>query len=70
MKVSLHTLELWLHHETYPGDPESGALKVSEDGADDQAVWLPKSQCQVESRRGQIVLVTAPERLLTEKGLV
>ncbi|MBY0560153.1 MAG: hypothetical protein K2Q04_09905 [Hyphomicrobium sp.] len=59
-----------MHHETQPDDPERGGLKVSDDGDDDRAVWLPKSQVQIESRRGRVIVVTMPEALATEKGLV
>lgn len=70
MKSRLHDLELYLHHETQPGDDEHGAIKVSLEGEDDEAVWLPKSACQVEHKSDRIVVVTAQERLFFEKGLI
>jgi hypothetical protein len=52
-------------------------IRETETGPD---VWLPKAEIEVESRtrslfdtrpqRGEIVTITAPEWLLTEKGLL
>lgn len=62
--MALHDLTLRLHHET----PQ--AILVSDDGVEKNAVWLPKSQIEYEEKRGGIVVVTAPEWLPTDKGLV
>lgn len=70
MKVRLHDLELYLHHETHPGERDQGAIRVSDDGDNKKAVWLPKSAIEFTRRAGGTVIVTATERLLTEKGLV
>lgn len=56
--VSLH----W-HGET------AKAIKVSEDGRKDGAMWLPKSQIEFE-RNGEEVTVTMPEWLAEDKGLI
>lgn len=53
-----------LHHET----PK--AVLVSDDGDRENAVWLPLSQCEIEHKRSGIVVVTLPEWLAIEKGLV
>jgi hypothetical protein len=46
------------------------AIFVSDDGDSDSAVWLPKSQIEIERKKGNIVEVTLPEWLAEEKGLV
>lgn len=66
----LHSIEVALHHETKPGEPDEGAILVSLTGEKDQGVWLPKSQCEFEHKAGRIVKVTAPEWFLTDKGLL
>lgn len=66
-------LELWMHHQT------EKAILVSVPGKD--RVWLPKSRVEFEERGMNpttkrqhdpetIVVVTLPEELATEKGLV
>ena len=47
-------------------------IRETEDGKD---VWIPLSQCEIEGRdgdlsRGCVATLTAPERVLTEKGLL
>ncbi|OAB57524.1 hypothetical protein AY599_23650 [Leptolyngbya valderiana BDU 20041] len=47
------------------------AIKVSDDGDPDKAVWLPLSLVEVEpDGPGGMVTVTLPERLAIDKGLV
>ncbi len=51
------------------------AILVSDDGNEKRAVWLPKSQVEIAPNPATggsraIVLVTAPEWLLTSKGLL
>ena len=51
------------------------AILVSDDGVEKHAVWLPRSQIEVVPGPGTgsasgIVLVTLPEWLATERGLV
>ncbi len=48
----------------------SKAIRVSDDGDDKRAVWLPLSQCEVEEKARGIVVVTLPEWLAIDKGLV
>lgn len=63
-KSDLVDLTMQLHAET------AKAVLVSDDGDKDKAVWLPLSQCEVERKAKGIVIVTMPEWLATEKGLV
>ncbi len=58
-------------HET------SGAILVSETDSSDDGVWLPKSKVEFVCRgrpegplRGDLIEVTLPQWLATEKGLV
>lgn len=54
-----------LHQET------ERAILVSDDGDNDKAVWLPKSQVEFVQKPGSDVIeVTLPEWLATERGLV
>jgi hypothetical protein len=69
-----------LHAESKRGQKEQGAIRVSNDGDDTKAQWLPKSQCEFSltgrrqrSKQGpgvEIVTVTLPEWLAKEKGLI
>lgn len=70
MRSYLHDIEVHVHVETQSHDPEAGALRVSLDGDDKKAVWLPKCQIQFEKKTARTAVVTAPERLLYEKGLI
>ena len=58
------TLTLKLHAET------DRAIRVSDDGEDRNAVWLPKSQIEVGELKSGYVEVTLPEWLAIDKGLV
>lgn len=60
----LHDLTMQLHHDT------GMAVLVSETGDEKKAVWLPRSQVEVEVIKGNIVEVTLPEWLAKEKGLI
>lgn len=53
-----------LHRET------EKAIFVSDDGDAKKAVWLPRSQIEIEQKGNGIVELTMPEWLATEKGLV
>ena len=67
MKSDLHDLTLHLHHET------EKAVLVSDDGVRSRAVWLPKARIEIDRCAGPgraIVLVTLPESLAIERGLV
>lgn len=63
-RSDLHDVTLVLHHET------AQALLVSEAGDKRKAVWLPKSQITFDKKPKATVAVTAPEWLLTDKGLL
>ena len=78
--VSIHTidLEMGLHYDT------GKAVQVSDTGEEARAVWLPKSQIEIDStgkkvpavkKDGQhsilpVVSIRLPEWLAKEKGLV
>lgn len=64
MKSNLIDLTLRWHHET------AKAILVSDDGDREKAVWLPKSVVEVEDKGRGIVVVTLPEPLAIDKGLV
>lgn len=73
-------LTMCLHAESKRGIKDQGAIRVSSDGDDAKAVWLPKSMCKFSltgrrqrSRQGigaEIVTVTLPEGFAKEKGLI
>ncbi len=64
-------LTLYLHHETHEGEASMGAIKVSDDGVEARAVWLPKSQVTWRSAgKGNIIIADVPMWLAEEKGLV
>lgn len=66
-KSDLHDISVTLHIRT----PK--AVFVSDDGDKEKAIWLPLSQIEIEpldANRGAIVMVTAPEWLLKDKGLI
>jgi hypothetical protein len=61
-------ITMLLHHET------KLAVLVSDDGERGNAVWLPKSQIEIDKKlrkeRGLFIVdVTLPERLAIDKGL-
>ncbi len=65
MKSNLVDIDVQLHHET------DRAWLVSTDGERDTAIWVPKSQGELEvTTRTNVWILTAPEPLLIEKGLV
>lgn len=58
-------LEVTLHHET------EKAVLVSLDGDKNKAVWLPYSAIEiVKTPRKNVYLVTLPQQLALEKGLI
>lgn len=64
MRSDLIDLTMHLHHET------DKAVLVSDDGDRTKAVWLPKAAVEIERTSKAIVVVTIPERLAIERGLV
>jgi hypothetical protein len=57
-------LTMQLHAET------AKAILVSDDGDKAKAIWLPLSQCEIERKGDGIVIVTLPEWLAIQRGLV
>jgi hypothetical protein len=57
-------LTLQLHAET------EMAILVSDDGDKARAIWLPLSRCEIERKSAGVVIVTLPEWLATQRGLV
>lgn len=65
MKSDLIDLTMQLHAET------AFAVLVSDDGENDNAVWLPKSQIEIDMAEDRgIATVTLPEWLAKDKGLI
>ncbi|SDQ98658.1 hypothetical protein SAMN05519103_00314 [Rhizobiales bacterium GAS113] len=64
MKSDLIDVTVQLHHET------EKAILVSDDGDRHKAVWLPHSQIEVERKERGVIIVTMPECLAIDKGLV
>lgn len=64
MTTRLTDITVQLHQTT------ERAILVSDDGDVEKAVWLPKSQIEYETKSGDIIEVTLPEWLATERGLV
>ena len=46
------------------------AIKVSNTGIATDAVWLPKSQVEIEDKGKGVLIVTAPTWLLRDKELI
>lgn len=63
-KSDLIDIMMQLHAET------AKAVLVSDDGDKDKAIWLPLSQIEVEHQSKGVVLVTLPEWLAEQKGLI
>lgn len=59
-KSDLIDIAVHLHHET------AKAWLVSDTGERDRAVWIPKSQGELEPK-GSVHILTVPERLAVEK---
>ena len=57
-------IEMQMHSHTQK------AILVSDDGNDDNAVWLPVSQIQTRSKGGARMIVTMPEWLAMKEGLI
>ena len=63
-KSDLVDLTMKMHAET------DRAIRVSDDGEDRNAVWLPKSQIEIGELKAGYVEVTLPEWLAIAKALV
>lgn len=46
------------------------AWKVSDDGNEHRAVWLPKSQCTVTKEEGDYITLEVPEWLAQKNNLI
>ncbi|MDB5582806.1 MAG: hypothetical protein JWR80_7982 [Bradyrhizobium sp.] len=65
MKSDLVDIAACQHAET----PK--AILISDDGDRDRAVWVPKEHCDIDrSARKNYIIVTMPEWLALEKGLI
>lgn len=62
--MAILDMEMRLHHET------AQAVLVSDDGEEKNAVWLPLSQIELERLKNARVIVTLPEWLALDKGLI
>jgi hypothetical protein len=64
-KSDLIDVAVRLHHET------EKAWLVSDDGEVESAVWIPKSQAEIEAKaNGRMHMLTLPEWLATDKRLI
>ncbi len=70
MRSDLIDIAVVIHHETKPGFENEGAVLVSDDGEREGAVWLPKSAIEIERKPRAAAVVTMPEKLALEKGLI
>lgn len=66
-RSDLIDLAVRVHHET-PG--KHGAFLVSTDGKAKNAVWVPKSQTELAPGSKGMAVLTCPEWLAIDKGLV
>lgn len=57
-------VECCRHHET-----ETGIL-VSDDGNEGNAIWLPKPFFEIQETDNKSVVISLPEWLAMEKGLI
>lgn len=69
-KSNLIDIEVVIHHETKPNEPDEGAVLVSLDGDSNKAKWVPKSAAEIERKERRRAILTMPEALAIEKGLV
>lgn len=63
-KSGLIDVSVQVHHIT------ERAILVSDDGDRDKAIWLPLSQIEVEDQEKSIAMITLPEWLALDKGLI
>lgn len=64
-KSDLVDIDVHLHHRT-----PKGGLLVSLDGNSKKAVWLFEGSCEIEQKKGAHYVLTLPESLALEKGLI
>ncbi len=65
-RSDLHNIEVYLRRET------ARAFGIANPGKPGELIWLPKSQCEIETRPAldKPDILTAPEWLLKERGLI
>lgn len=65
-RSNLHDIPVYVKRET------EKAWGIADPSNDANIIWLPKSQCELERGEGpnEADILTAPEWLLIEKGLV
>lgn len=63
-RSDLVDLEVQIHGET------DHAVKISLDGDRAKAVWVPRSQIEIERTSGKFATVTMPEWLAADRKLV
>lgn len=66
MKSNIIDLTLYKHHET----DKALLVSDSEDTPDNKKIWLPKSLCEFEFLKDNIIEVQLPENIAKEKGLI
>lgn len=66
MRSNIIDLHVHLHWATLK------AIKVSDDGEDDNAVWVPKQfvDYDEDAEHGDTTIITLPESIAKEKGLI
>lgn len=72
MRSDLVDLDVILHRETYPGEPEQGAYLVESPTSSPRKEWVPKSVTEVEwhDRVRKTATITLPQSWAESKGLV
>lgn len=63
-RSDLADVDVKVHHST------DKAVLVSKTGDEEDAVWVPKSQIELEPKGKDLAVLTGPEWLLIDKGLV
>jgi uncharacterized protein (DUF2461 family) len=63
----MSTVDIDYDHIDEARETKHAIYVVIEEGFDEVAVWLPKSQVEVDERRN---IITMPEWLAIEKGLI
>lgn len=66
-RSDLVDIDVYLHHETYPGEENQGAYLVSVDHK--EKVWVPKVACEFTGAQGNRGTLTLRQSLAEEKGL-
>lgn len=70
MKSNLEDIDVQLHHTTKHDDGSPKAYLVSTDGDRKNAKWVPASLVELEHKGGTRHVLTGPQDVLEDKGLV